>query len=476
MNGIGTLPPGLAGWVLGDQINQQKRAGQMQEMQGILGLQGMLEQQEINRTLKPLQLQQLRIAVQQAQQNADLRRQLQSGMTGAPATAPVFGEGGVSLPGGGHGNVNTGQVVPPQRPAQGGIPPHIASMLLSGDSGLGAYAKAELERNKPIAAREGAPVINPATGQILFYAPKLEAGMSPSFSGGQVTGVQNIPGYVPAMTERTTAQEGAKAGFDLVQVPDGRGGTVMMPRSQAVQRLGGQAAAAPQQPSAPTVTPPGMQIPPDVQARRDADAARIRTAEAQPNGGGMLPTSSVLGSAPSEATQAADKERQVRAVQKRGELPQAQLTIQTQIDDLNRLTSLANEIIKDPALDRAVGLVGAAPSMPGGQAANAGALIDSLRAQISGMKLQAMRNASKTGGAVGNVTEKEWPRLESMVVALSNKMSPEKFREKVSELITEINKSKENILRAFQEEYGEYIPQRRNTDAANDPLGIRGRR
>jgi hypothetical protein len=56
MNGIGTLPPGLAGWVLGDQINQQKRAGQMQEMQGILGLQGALRQQAIDEQTLPLKL------------------------------------------------------------------------------------------------------------------------------------------------------------------------------------------------------------------------------------------------------------------------------------------------------------------------------------------------------------------------------------------------------------------------------------
>jgi hypothetical protein len=57
MNGIlGALPPGLAGWVLGDQVNQQKRAGQMQEMQGILGLQGALRQQAIDEQTLPLKL------------------------------------------------------------------------------------------------------------------------------------------------------------------------------------------------------------------------------------------------------------------------------------------------------------------------------------------------------------------------------------------------------------------------------------
>lgn len=47
------------------------------------------------------------------------------------------------------------------------------------------------------------------------------------------------------------------------------------------------------------VQPGSMQIPPAVQAARDAAAARIRTAELQPDGGGMIPTSNVVqGSAP----------------------------------------------------------------------------------------------------------------------------------------------------------------------------------
>jgi hypothetical protein len=47
MNGIlGQLPPGLAGWVAADQMNRQKQAGKMQELQGILGMQGALMQQD----------------------------------------------------------------------------------------------------------------------------------------------------------------------------------------------------------------------------------------------------------------------------------------------------------------------------------------------------------------------------------------------------------------------------------------------
>src|SRR5690606_13509323 len=54
-----------------------------------------------------------------------------------------------------------------------------------------------------------------------------------------------IPGYSEAVADAdgdlTRAQEAAKAGYDLVAVPNGEGGTQMMPRSDAVEVLGGAA-------------------------------------------------------------------------------------------------------------------------------------------------------------------------------------------------------------------------------------------
>ena len=95
-------------------------------------------------------------------------------------------------------------------------------------------------------------------------------------------------------------------------------------------------------------------------------------------------------------------------------------------------------------------------SIPGGDAAQAQALVDSLKAQVSGIKLQAMRNASKTGGAVGNVTEKEWPRLENMITALDPvKMGKETFQKKLDELVGEMAKMKKSLNDAFANEYGQ---------------------
>lgn len=141
-------------------------------------------------------------------------------------------------------------------------------------------------------------------------------------------------------------------------------------------------------------------------------------------------------------------------------MPKAQQMVELQSQDLDRLITIADELKAHPGLERATGAIGKFPSFPGSEASQAEALIDSLKAQVSGMKLQAMRNASATGGAVGNVTEKEWPRLENMIVALDPvKMGRETFQTKLDELKTEIGKVKQSIGGAFQTEYGRPVRQ-----------------
>jgi hypothetical protein len=69
---------------------------------------------------------------------------------------------------------------------------------------------------------------------------------------------------------KTRATEGARAAFDLVDVPDGRGGTVKMTRAQAIEALGGGARAASQE------------IPPEV--LEAARTGRPFTAQVPPGG------------------------------------------------------------------------------------------------------------------------------------------------------------------------------------------------
>lgn len=78
--------------------------------------------------------------------------------------------------------------------------------------------------------------INPITGEQTYFT-KLDNGQTIGPNGS----VRTAPGYAESNAQikgmEAQATEGVKAGLDLVQVPDGRGGAVMMPRAQAAQFL-----------------------------------------------------------------------------------------------------------------------------------------------------------------------------------------------------------------------------------------------
>jgi len=90
---------------------------------------------------------------------------------------------------------------------------------------------------------------NPVTGAVEYGPPKLSEGMELYVGADGRPAVRPVQGYsatnAAAKGAEAGAIAGAQAGFDLVDVPDGRGGTVKMPRLEALQRLGGTASAAP---------------------------------------------------------------------------------------------------------------------------------------------------------------------------------------------------------------------------------------
>ncbi|MGX9693790.1 hypothetical protein ACTJNK_25875 [Achromobacter anxifer] len=108
----------------------------------------------------------------------------------------------------------------------------------------------------------GATYRNPMTGAMEFV-PKVSEGMQIIYGPDGSPSVLPIPGYSAANAGAEGARAGAiaaaqlpyniaqnrdqqntAAGLDIVDVPDGRGGTVRMPRLAALQRLGGTTGAA----------------------------------------------------------------------------------------------------------------------------------------------------------------------------------------------------------------------------------------
>lgn len=127
-------------------------------------------------------------------------------------------------------------------------------------------------------------------------------------------------------------------------------------------------------------------------------------------------------------------------------------------DSLNRLATSANELLNHPGLKGIVGIQGKFPSIPGGDAANAQALLETLKSQVGFGVLQAMRDASKTGGALGAVSDAEGKRLEANLAALSQAQSIEQFRASLGKIIEYSNGAKDRLREAFNLKHSDKAP------------------
>ncbi len=121
--------------------------------------------------------------------------------------------------------------------------------------------------------------------------------------------------------------------------------------------------------------------------------------------------------------------------------------------NLDRLADKAKELIAHKGLSGITGFQGYFPNMRGGDSANADALLSSLKAQVGFDALQAMRDASKTGGALGSISDAEGKRLESAIVALDTIQDPVQFKMQLGRIISYTQEIKERAKGAFARDY-----------------------
>lgn len=121
----------------------------------------------------------------------------------------------------------------------------------------------------------------------------------------------------------------------------------------------------------------------------------------------------------------------------------------------NALKQLSNLEGMGEGLSNVTGPVyGRTPSIRG-ESTNAQAALDTLKAQIGVQVLQAMREASKTGGAVGQVTEREWPILQNQLAALQQSQTTDQFIKNLATVKETINRAKQRSMDAYKEVYGD---------------------
>jgi hypothetical protein len=92
--------------------------------------------------------------------------------------------------------------------------------------------------------------------------------------------------------------------------------------------------------------------------------------------------------------------------------------------------------------------------------------LETLKSQIGFGVLQQMREMSKTGGALGSVSDRENSLLQNNLAAISTNQSAEDFKNALDQVISYARDSKARLQGAYRDTFGE--------DASQPPPGTGG--
>ncbi|CAB3904959.1 hypothetical protein LMG2828_04699 [Achromobacter piechaudii] len=222
--------------------------------QGAIGMGGLTGLQAFQQAQTAGDMQAYRKAqIQKLEQDAQKQNRIMAalgritGDTGGTMTAPGGAPAGSPTPGGPllAGPVPAGSpgLLGGAAPSGGGgfnlsLPDVMALKAMGGPDLFDMYKYA----TDGVKRESGAAYRNPVTGAVEYGPPKLPEGME-LVMGPNGPMARPVQGYsdanAAAKGAEADAQARAQAGYDLVDVPDGKGGTVKMPRLNALQRLGG---------------------------------------------------------------------------------------------------------------------------------------------------------------------------------------------------------------------------------------------
>ena len=177
---------------------------------------------------------------------------------------------------------------------------------------------------------------------------------------------------------------------------------------------------------------------------------------------GMTPANAFEGLTPKE-------------IQKReAALPQARSSVTSFETKTDQFIKDLIALRDDTGLNQITGpIYGRTPSVSR-EGSRAQALYNKIFAKGGFQGLQDLREASKTGGALGNVSNEEGRRLEASVVGgLDRTQNIEDVKAGINDLIDSLNVSKARVRNTFDETYQYKSGRGPAAPAAPDPLGIR---
>lgn len=131
---------------------------------------------------------------------------------------------------------------------------------------------------------------------------------------------------------------------------------------------------------------------------------------------------------------------------------------QYNVSKLQDISDAAKELLKTPGLSKIAGLSGYAPNfLITDEGRDADAKLKTLQAKISFDTLRDMRDNSKTGGALGQVSDVEIQLLMNSLVPLMRTQSETQFKQSLEKIIKVTDKAQKKLDGAYQELYGDLI-------------------
>ncbi len=135
--------------------------------------------------------------------------------------------------------------------------------------------------------------------------------------------------------------------------------------------------------------------------------------------------------------------------------PQTRARASSTQAEIQSLVDMANDLRNHPGLKEITGKLGQySVTDLSPLAREARGIYDALRYKTSLLKTAMVREANTTGGAFGNMTEQEWPRLESSFGNISNAQDAAGLETSLSNYINNVNQMGKTNLGIYEDTYG----------------------
>lgn len=401
MSGLFDQVPGLAGYQRQVQLNQQQDSDQLNKLAQVLGLQeGQMKMDAMRRKLA------VNTAMGKALQEAYASK------TNAPVAQPFQDGAQGTYSAGGSMIGNTGEMsVPVAQPtpsvqAESGRMPSAADTMMAAAIKAGDYESYQEAQKLKLEEKKAAAKF--ATKPEVVMGPDGKPMLVQMADDGTVRPISG--GYGPAEKLHF-----ADNGQQIVGLDQYTG----LPTSPAIRKQ----------------ATPGELLT-DARARDQQETGRVPLGYRKGPDGNL------------QAIPGGPADMKIQ-----GQFNQDTAAVTSSMSAMDRLAIAANEAMNHPGLAGTAGIRGVVPNIPGSQAADAAALMNTLKSQVAFGVLQDMRNNSKTGGALGNVSDAEGKRLEANLAALEKSQSVEQLRDNLKKIIDYTQGAKDRLGKAYNLRY-----------------------